>query len=293
MRPAKTVAALHDLSSVGRCALTVVIPVISAMGVQVIPGPTAALSAHTAFPNFVSLDLTDYLEKCLGKWQEMGLQFDAIYSGYLASVRQEEIVRRFTDGQPDALRVVDPVLGDDGVMYRALPPDMPKYMARLCREADVITPNLTEARLLTGAEPHRADAGDLPGTRTQEEVLSLAELTRLLEQLLALKPRTALITGVNLEGTHVNAWMGQDGAVRTCAYWPVPASYPGTGDLFAAVLTGALTRGQPFADSVALATEYVRETMLATLKCSTESVYGVQLEQTLGMLINPEEGALS
>ena len=169
MNPAKTVAALHDLSGVGRCALTVAIPVISAMGLQVIPAPTAVLSAHTAFPDYVGLDLTDYLEGCLEKWCEMGLKFDCIYTGYMASVRQEEIARRFMDAQPQAIKVVDPVLGDDGVMYRALPKDMPEAMKKLCRSADVITPNWTEAMLQTGGEGVTAEKNALPGTKVDRK----------------------------------------------------------------------------------------------------------------------------
>lgn len=285
MKPAKTVAALHDLSGVGRCALTVVIPVISAMGAQVIPAPTAALSAHTAFDDWVALDLTDYLEKCLDKWVELGWTFDCVYTGYMASVRQEEIARRFMDAQPKALRIVDPVLGDDGVMYRALPKDMPRAMARLCRGADVITPNLTEAKLLTG-EPCAPEAsGGAVGTNPSGEVYGENRLRVMLEKLMDLGPKTALITGVNLEGTHVNAWMAGDGILRAREYEPVGASFPGTGDLFASVLTGALVRGAELDRAVTLAAEYVRTTMLRTLACGTQPVYGVQLEQTLGTLI--------
>lgn len=278
--PEKTVAALHDLSGMGRCALTVVIPVISAMGVQVVPAPTAVYSAHTAFPDFVSLDLTDFFEATLSKWNEMGLKFDCVYSGYLAGVRQETIVRAFMEAQPQALRIVDPVLGDDGAMYCALPKDMPAAMARLCADADVITPNLTEAALLTGTE-------------YSEKPFTHASLTELLSRLMDLKPKTSLLTGGILEDEHVNAWMGMDGRLHTYAYEPVPASFPGTGDLFASVLTGALTKGMPFADAVALATDYVRETMLVTVDCHTPPLHGVQLEQTLGRLcLHPTATAL-
>lgn len=287
MQPARTVAALHDLSGVGRCALTVVIPVISAMGVQVIPAPTAVLSAHTAFPDFASADLTDYLERCLDKWCEMGLAFDCVYTGYLASVRQEEIARRFMARQPGARRVVDPVLGDDGRMYRALPREMPAAMRRLCAGADIITPNLTEAALLTGTPLPPAGAGAL-GTNETRMRCQLPQLRALLERLLALGPKTALITGVPLEDVHVNAWMAQDGNVQLAEYEPVPASYPGTGDLFASVLAGALTRGEVLADAVRRATGFVRDVMRRTLACGTEPVYGVQLEQALGALIPPE-----
>lgn len=285
MTPAKTVAALHDLSGVGRCALTVVIPVISAMGVQVCPAPTAVLSNHTAFLDFTGTDLTDFLENCLDKWCEMGLTFDCIYSGYLATVRQEEITRRFMDRQPGALKVVDPVMGDDGRMYRALPKDMPEAMRRLCRGADVITPNLTEAALLTDTEYPGPAGDDLPGTNPAPAAIGCAMVGELLEKLMELGPKTALLTGVPMDGAHVNAWMGQDGKVRTCAYEPVHASFPGTGDMFSSVLAGALTRGDSFERAVSLATDYVRETMRTTVECKTVPVFGTQLEKTLHRLI--------
>lgn len=284
MDPAKTVAALHDLSGVGRCALTVVIPVLSAMGQQVLPAPTAALSAHTAFPDYVGLDLTDYLERCLKKWCEMDLKFDCIYTGYMASVRQEEIARNFMDAHPEAIKVVDPVLGDDGVMYRALPKDMPEAMRRLCRGADVITPNWTEALLLTGGEGVSAKRDALPGTRLSIQSVGRRQVEEMLEKLMLLGSRIALLTGVVMDGAHVNAWMERDGAMQWVEYDPVHASFPGTGDLFASVLTGALMQGRSFADAVRLATDYVRLTMQHTVDCGTESVYGVQLEQTLGWL---------
>lgn len=284
MNPAKTVAALHDLSGVGRCALTVAIPVISAMGLQVIPAPTAVLSAHTAFPDFVGLDLTDYLESCLEKWCEMGLEFDCIYTGYMASVRQEEIAGRFMNAQKNALKVVDPVLGDDGVMYRALPKDMPNAMRKLCRVADVITPNWTEALLLTGGEGILAEKNALPGTKICNQLVTIEQTEEMLKRLMELGPKTALLTGVCLEDRHVNAWMDESGRMQLVEYEPVHASFPGTGDLFASVLTGALTKGMAFADAVRLATDYVRETMIHTVNCKTEPVYGVQLEQTLHLL---------
>lgn len=286
MNPAKTVAALHDLSGVGRCALTVAIPVISAMGLQVIPAPTAVLSAHTAFPDYVGLDLTDYLESCLDKWCAMGMRFDCIYTGYMASVRQEEIARRFMDAQPQAIKVVDPVLGDDGVMYRALPKDMPEAMRKLCRDADVITPNWTEAMLLTGSEGVKADKNALPGTKISAQSVGMKELEEMLNRLMQLGPGIVLLTGVVLEGKHVNAWMGKNGKIGMIEYEPVHASFPGTGDLFASVLTGGLTKGMEFEQAAKLATDYVRDTMIHTVNCKTEPVHGVQLEQTLAKLAN-------
>jgi len=178
------------------------------------------------------------------------------------------------------------VLGDDGVMYRALPKDMPEAMKRLCRGADVITPNWTEAVLLTGGEGVAADRNALPGTRVSAQSVSLKKLNEMLDKLMSLGPKTALLTGVVLEGRHVNAWTGEGGRTEMIEYEPVHASFPGTGDLFASVLTGALTKGKAFEDAVRLATDYVRETMLHTVACGTQPVFGVQLEQTLGKLAN-------
>ena len=295
-QPAKTVVAMHDLSSVGRCALTVAIPVLAAMGVQPIPAPTAVLSAHTAFPEFVSQDLTDYLDSCLNEWGRMNLRFDCVYTGYLASARQAEIAQGFIESQRGAAIIVDPVLGDDGQMYRALPKEMPEAMRRLCASADLITPNLTEAALLTGKP---CSGGAIAESALEEMLISLR----------ALGAKTALITGVVLKdgasecelpaesvplGTrtgdpsakHVNAWMGADGQMHMLSYEPVDAAFPGTGDLFASVVAGALTRGKPFERAIAIATEYTRLAMLNTVSCATVPVYGVQLEQTLGSLIS-------
>ena len=297
-QPAKTVVAMHDLSSVGRCALTVAIPVLAAMGVQPIPAPTAVLSAHTAFPEFVSQDLTDYLDSCLNEWGRMELRFDCVYTGYLASARQAEIAQKFIEGQRGATIIVDPVLGDAGQMYRALPKEMPEAMRKLCASADLITPNLTEAALLTG-KPCSGDA------------ISESALEEMLMSLRALGAKTALITGVVLKdgdseclspaesasaplGTrtsdpsakHVNAWMGADGQIHMLSYEPVDAAFPGTGDLFASVIAGALTREKPLDRAIAIATEYTRLAMLNTVNCATVPVYGVQLEQTLGTLIS-------
>lgn len=297
MKTAKTVVAMHDLSSVGRCALTVAIPVLAAMGLQPIPAPTAVFSAHTAFPEFVSRDLTDYLGECLNEWARMQLRFDCVYTGYLATEHQAEIALEFFSEQKDALIVVDPVLGDDGQMYRALPIGMPKSMQKLCASADLITPNLTEASLLTNT-PYAGNA------------VTQAELQSLLHKLRALGAKTALITGTILReagelpqeemisdaplgtrvdyfaGRHVNAWMGADEIVHTIAYSPLHAAFPGTGDLFASVVAGACTLGRSLESAVEIATKYTRLAMQYTVECKTTPVYGVQIEKTLDSLIS-------
>ena len=147
------VAAIHDMSGFGRCSLTVAIPVLSAMGVQCCPLPTAFLSTHTGgFTGFTFLDMTEEMPKIAAHWQSLNLRFDAIYSGFLASERQIGIVSDFvrTFRRPDTLVVIDPVMGDDGKAYQTYTPALCSGMARLAELADVITPNLTEAAFLLG-----------------------------------------------------------------------------------------------------------------------------------------------
>lgn len=272
MQPAKTVAAVHDLSGVGRCALTVVMPVLSAMGAQVCPVPTAVLSAHTAFEGIAAHDLTGFLRPYLAHWQRMGLAFDAVYTGYLASPAQVEIVREFICGQAGALKIIDPVMGDDGAMYRGMDAEMPARMRELCAQADLITPNMTEYALLTGQEHCAAE-------RSETEAREM--LDRLLE---ATRARAAMITSVPLKHGLANAYLTREGAFGLLRFERLPAHYPGTGDLFASVLTGALLAGEDLAQAMRRATEYVKDTVAATMACGTEVNFGVQLEGTLAKL---------
>ena len=277
MQPAKTVAAIHDLSGMGRCALTVVIPVISAMGLQVCPVPTAVLSAHTVFEGIAVRDLTDFMRPYLRHWCSLGVGFDAVYTGYLASPLQVEIVREFLAAQPEALKVIDPVMGDDGVLYRGMVPEMPAEMRRLCADADIITPNMTEYALLTGEEYSLA-----PRTEMQAKEM----LERLLE---TTRAKSALLTSVPMQDGLANVHRDQADNFDLLHFERLPTHYPGTGDLYASVLTGALLNGKDLAGANRLATEYVKETIALTDACGTEIPYGVQLEKTLHRL-TPEKG---
>ena len=273
--PVRTVAAVHDLSGVGRCALTVAIPVISAMGAQVCPAITAVLSAHTGFADshrIATIDLTDFLKRMLDAWDEMGLKFDAVYTGYLGSPRQAEIISGFMDGQMGALKLVDPVMGDDGRLYSGMDGEMVQAMRNLCRKAQVMTPNMTEYAYLSGEEYSMRD-------RTEDEI------RRMLDKCEA---ENAIITSVPYKGALVNACRDGSGNVSILPFRAMKRHYPGTGDIFASVLCGALVGGDDLAGAVIRAAEYVSRTIEISMDIDIDGNFGVQLELTLPMLLRGE-----
>lgn len=173
--PTPRIAAIHDLSGFGRCSLTVILPILSAMGLQCCPVPTAFLSTHTGgFEGFTFLDMTEEMPKVANHWNTLGLDFQAIYSGFLGSERQIHIVEDFirTFRRKDTVVVVDPVMGDHGEVYKTYTPAMCAGMAQLAAQADVITPNLTEAALLLGI-PYETLSADEAGCRSIAEQLSM------------------------------------------------------------------------------------------------------------------------
>lgn len=266
--------AVHDMSCFGRCALTVVMPVLAAMGVQPVPLPTAVLSTHTGgFDGIASAGLFDFMRACLRHFRAMGLSFDAVYSGYLADIRQVDYVSELIAWQrslrPGALVVVDPVMGDEGALYSAMPAEMPSAMRALCEGADLITPNLTEAALLTCA-PY-----DLRPRSPREA----------LETLRALPGACALITGMPLTGGWANVChrKGERGYWQ-CDYHMLGAHYPGTGDLFASLVVGALLRGGSVEQGMGMATAFVREAIARTMAMATPPREGVQFEAMLAHL---------
>lgn len=274
MKASGRVAAIHDMSCVGRCSLTVILPVLSVMGIQCCPIPTAVLSSHTGgFDHIARTDLTEQMTGTVEQWQKLALSFDGVYTGYMASAEQigraQEAICALKG--KDGLAVVDPVLGDHGKLYRSIGPDMVSAMVQLCSRADVITPNLTEANLLLGRQ---ADA--LPGN-PEEMAKALSGGGRC----------SVVITGVSPCEEKVGvAWY--DRADGTTGLWTdrrVEAIYPGTGDLFAAVLTGGLIRGERLACSAQRAAEFVRLCAEHTLARKLPAREGVEFEPLLGRLV--------
>lgn len=279
--PLKRIAAIHDLSSFGRCALTVIMPTLSAMGYQVVPVPTCLLSSHTGgFTDMSFLDLTDNMEDIHAHFDRLDLKFDAIYSGFLGNHKQIELVKRFIErfGDKDTLVFVDPVMGDGGELYSTYTEELMRGMINLCHGADVITPNLTEACFLTGT-PY-TDTSKM----TREELESFAdELCMKLEDTGAEK---TVITGLHL-GEDKLCVYGRDnvkGETHSYCFDRVKKNYPGTGDLFASVLLGELMRNGDFEKSIVLASDFTRRVMEYSSKFPTAERDGVAFEAFLGEL---------
>ena len=275
----KKIAAVHDLCGIGRLSLTVVIPILSSMGFQVCPLPTAVLSNHTQYPDFSFLDLTDEMPKIIAEWKRLGMRFDAIYTGYLGSSRQIRIVSDFIDNfrQPDGLVVVDPVLGDNGRLYTNFDVKMVEEMRHLVAKADVITPNLTEVFYLLDRPYETAHA--------DEEV---KEYLRLLSDK---GPQVVVITSVPVSGdshkTSVYAYNRQGDRYWkiTCPY--LLAHYPGTGDTFTSVITGALMQGDSLPIALDRATQFILQGIRATFGYEYDNREGILLEKVLHNLDMP------
>lgn len=266
----KRIASIQDLSCIGKCSQSIALPVLSAMGIECAALPTALLSAHTVFEGFRSLDLSPFLPDILAHWRAMQLHFDAIYSGYLGSLLLIDLMEQlYADfAAPDTLRFVDPVMADHGALYAGIPEDFPAAMRRLCCRADIITPNVTEACLLTG----------LAFRQTQDEYY----LRTLLEALLHLGVRTAIITGLRMENDRTGvAFMHHDGVLHLHLTQHIPAVFHGTGDLFASVCVGAMVQGMPSTEAIPIAAEHVSRTIQATLCDPSARWYGVNFEETL------------
>lgn len=283
------IAAIHDLSCLGRCALTVILPTLSVMGYQVIPVPTALLSTHTGgYTGLHFRDLTDDMEQIAAHFSSLGVTFRSIYTGFLGSARQIETVTRFLEcfsGLPDGsgmppLVLVDPVMGDDGALYSTYTPELANGIGRLCAHAGVITPNLTEACFLTGM-PYR----DTVKMQDEQALDYARELADLLHD--RCRSRVA-VTGIRLhDGTVANVGVDADRTRFTVRQPECGCSYPGTGDIFASVLLGELLRGTAFADACEAAASFVA--LLIRESCGVASPVraGVALEPELWRLARP------
>ena len=273
------VAAVHDLSCVGRCSLTVIMPILSCMGIQVCPLPTAVLSTHLGgFSHVVFHDFSDHIPDFFAHWQQQGIAFDCIYSGFLASEQQIDVVSQFIDqfSANRPLVLVDPVMGDHGKLYSVFTPQLQEHMKRLIHKADIITPNYTEACFLLG-ETYSEQASDM--NRLQDWLARLADLG----------PAKVVMTGVVANDTVMT--LGYDrscGSFYQVANPFIPVRYPGTGDIFASVLAGALLKKAGLAKAMQQAVDFVSLCIEVTHQANTPAREGVLLESVLPQLARGE-----
>jgi pyridoxine kinase len=274
----KRVAAIHDISCFGRCSLTVALPILSAAGIETSVIPTAILSTHTGgFEGYTCRDLTDDILPIAAHWKSLGLRFDAVYSGYLGSLRQVGLVSEIFDllRTPETLLVVDPVMADNGSLYASFDAGFPSEIRKLCRKADIIVPNVTEACLLLD-RPYRPGPYDT------------AFLDGLLRGLTELGPRRAVVTGVSPDGAQMEVGAAcldvSDGSPEFVGAPFVDGFYPGTGDVFASVLVAGLLAGHRLADASRAAVGFTYRSILRTKTAGTDPRYGVNFEAGLGEL---------
>lgn len=271
----KRVLTIQDISCLGKCSLTIALPVISALGSETVILPTAVLSTHTMFKNFTCKDLSDQIEPIANHWKSEGVNFDAIYTGYLGTREQidqvKELFRTFRSG--NTVIIVDPVMADNGKLYPAFDMDYVKKNAELCAEADIIVPNITEASLMTGME--------------YREEYDESYVKELLARLNELGAGISVLTGVSLEKgkTGVMGYERETGEYYIYQNRRIDAAYHGTGDLFTSTCVGQILRGLNWRDAMRIAADYTAHTIEVTLQNPDKPWYGVDFEATIPELL--------
>ena len=267
----KRILTIQDISCVGKCSLTVALPIISAFGIEAGILPTATLSTHTAFKGFTFRDLTEDMTPITNHWAAEGIDFDGIYTGYLGSSPQIDLVldifKRFGEGK---LKFVDPAMGDNGKLYPGFDEAFAKKMATLCAAADIVVPNLTEACFMLG-KPY------MPCGYTKEYIEDI------LISLCNLGARRAVLTGVGFTDTELGCYGydSESGEFFFDVNERLPKSFHGTGDIFASVCFSCIQRGKTLEEACAIAADFVCDCIIATLSDEKPIWYGVHFEKVL------------
>lgn len=266
----KRVAAIHDISGFGKCSLTVALPILSAAGIETSALPTAVLSTHTGgITGYTYLDTTSEMRPFMNHWKSLDIHFDAIYSGFLGSFEQLDIVGEFFDAfrAKGTLVLVDPVMADNGELYKIFTPAFVQGMKQLCKKADIIVPNLTEAALLLGEEYN-------PGPYTKEYIAAT------LKKLSAIGPRQVVLTGVFFDEKDLGAatYDAATGKTDFESVPKIPGYYHGTGDVFASALLGALLNGFSLNEAAGIAVRFTAGSIRRTYEEKTDIRFGVDFE---------------
>lgn len=272
----KRIVTIQDISCVGKCSLTVALPIISAMGIETVVIQTAVLSTHTAFKNFTYRDLTGDLPKIAKHWKQEKFDFDGIYTGYLGSIEQIDILKEFFKQfkTPNNFIFIDPVMADNGKLYAGFDEKFVREMKELCKMADIIVPNLTEASYMLETE--------------YKESYSEQEIKGMLIKLSNLGPKYVVLTGVSFKKNELGVMSYNKETNKFFTYFKekVPAKYHGTGDIFASTLVGAITNNNTLEEGLKVAVDYVWETINDTYKTNEKDIYGVNFETKIPYLID-------
>ncbi len=272
----KRILTIQDISCVGKCSLTVALPIISSMGVEASILPTAVLSTHTMFKNFTFKDLSDQVKPIVAHWKSEDVKFDAVYTGYLGSFEQIDLMKEVFDTFKDEnnFLFVDPAMADNGKLYPAFDLAFAKHMATLCAKADIIVPNITEAAFMTGMEYK---------VEYDEDYIK-----EMLKKLADLGAKISILTGVGFK-TGQTGVMGYDKEKDEYFYYShqrFDVSYHGTGDIFSSTFVGAMARGFSWKEAVKIAADYTAECIRITLLDPAKPWYGVNFEEAIPFLLD-------
>lgn len=271
----KRILTIQDISCVGKCSLTVALPIISAMGIETAIIPTAVLSTHTMFNNFTVKDLDDQIAPITEHWLSENIDFECIYTGYLATADQIELIKDIFASfkKEGSLNIVDPVMADNGKLYPAFDESFAAKMATLCAKADIILPNITEAAFMTGRE-----------YKTEYDEAYIKDM---LQALAALGAKICILTGVSFRPGKTGVY-GYDSENDEYYYYEndlVPATFHGTGDIFASTFTGAMMNDRSWKDAIPIAADYTAQCIRTTVKEDPDAWYGVSFEKEIPYLL--------
>ena len=268
----KKIALVNDMSGFGRCSVTIELPIISALKIQVCPLPTALLSVHTGFENYFMDDFTDRLENYIDSWKKNNLAFDALATGFLGSAAQIEIVRRFIKNFPAAV-IIDPVMGDHGKIYKSYTPEMCRGLRALLEFADLVTPNLTEACQLLGvAYP---EGGVVSDSQLATFASNIAAKTR---------GGRVVITGVTLDtddGSNIANFIFDRGEIHLVTSKRLGGDRSGTGDVFFAVAAASWLNGENLIDATKKAASFVAKCIARAEDLNLPWNWGLPFEEFL------------
>lgn len=271
----KKVAAIHDLSGVGKCSLSAIIPIISSLRLQCCPFPTAILSSQTNFPDYTFLDLTKYMPEYYNVWSKLKISFDCIYIGFLGSINQVDIVIDFIKNHKNSLIIVDPVMGDNLKLYPTFTRKMCEKIKNLVSLSDLTTPNITEACFLTETDLNKVN------TLSEDDILNIAK------KISKKGPKYVVITGIVKDNKIMNlAYNNETNKHYLTSVAYNNFSYSGTGDIFTAILCGLITNGYNLEFAIKKATDFVFKCVQYTSEFDIDVNEGVMFENFLGDLIS-------